>query len=204
MFGMAAPFTAAIVFTLTGSLLVSFGAVVVEVVVFLRTYSYPKPLTTAARLWLMGCFLRRPSFVRQVLVAAGVTIPFPFRHDLGLFVGVGGLVASILAASAAPWRARCRAGITFAAIVLAMVVPYLAYVHLNGGLWNYFVTALEQNQSEAGYANNPFAKGDAWDFQFLYVFHLSSRGGIRSVHHGLEALPRPLGYSVPDQSRAWP
>lgn len=62
---------------------------------------------------------------------------------------------------------------TFAALVLAMVVPYLAYIHLNGGLWNYFVTALEQNQSEAGYVwPNPLAWGEAWDFQLLYVFHL--------------------------------
>lgn len=172
-FGIAAALTAAVVFTLTGSLLASAGAVVVEVAAFPRTYSYPKLLATAAVLWLIGYFLRRPGFLRQVLMAAGVTIAFLFRHDLGVFVGAGGLAASVLAAPTAPWRERCRAGMTFAAIVLAMSVPYLAYVHLNGGLWNYFVTALEQNQSEAGYVwPNPFAEGEAWDFQLLYVFHL--------------------------------
>ena len=172
-FGIAAALTAAIVFELTGSLVVSFGAVLVEVAAFPRTYHYPKLLMTATGLWLIGYFLRRPSFVRQILMAAGVAIAFLFRHDLGVFVGVGGLVASILAAPTAPWRERCRSGTTFAAMVLTMVVPYLAYIHLNGGLWNYFVTALEQNQSEAGYVwPNPLAQGDAWDFQLLYVFHL--------------------------------
>lgn len=172
-FGIAAALTASIVFTLTGSLLVSFSAVVVEVAAFPRTYSYPKLLVTAGGLWLIGYFLRRPSFVRQIMMAASVTIAFLFRHDLGVFVGVGGLVASILAGPTAPWRERCRAGMIFAGLVLAMVVPYLAYVHLNGGIWNYFVTALEQNQSEAGYVwPNPLAQGEAWDFQLLYVFHL--------------------------------
>ena len=44
---------------------------------------------------------------------------------------------------------------------------------MNGGLWNYFVTAFEQNQSEAGYVwPNPFAEGDAWDAQLLSLFHV--------------------------------
>ena len=44
---------------------------------------------------------------------------------------------------------------------------------MNGGLWNYFLTAFEQNQTEAAYVwPNPFAEGDAWDAQLLYVFHL--------------------------------
>ena len=172
-FGIAAALTAAIVSTLTGSPLVAVGAVVVEVVAFPRTYSYPKVLAIAAGLWLIGAFLRRPGVPRQIMMAAGVAIAFLFRHDLGLFVGVGGLVASMLAAPAASWRERCRSGVTFACIAIAIVAPYLLYVHVNGGLWNYLVTALEQNQSEAGYVwPNPFAEGDAWDAQLLYAFHL--------------------------------
>ena len=172
-FGMAAALTAAIVFRLTGSLIVSCGAVAMEVAAFPRTYAYPKVLATAAGLWLIAYFLRKPSFVRQALMAAGVTIAFLFRHDLGLFVGVGGLVASMLAAPTAPWRARWRAGMIFAALVFAMVAPYLVYVHWNGGLWNYVVTALDQNQSEAGYVwSNPFAVDAFSESRLLYLFHL--------------------------------
>lgn len=171
-FGIAAALTAAIVVTLTGSGLLAAGAVLVEVAAFPRTYSYPKLLVIAAGLWLIGCFLRRPSVMRQAAVAAAVAIAFLFRHDLGVFVGVGGLIASILALPAGAWR-RARSGLTFAAMVIAMVLPYLTYVQVNGGLGNYFLTALEQNQSEAGYVwLSPFAEGDAWDAQLLYVFHL--------------------------------
>ena len=172
-FGMAAALTAAIVFRLTGSLIVSCGAVAMEVAAFPRTYAYPKVLATAAGLWLIAYFLRKPSLVRQTLMAAGVMIAFLFRHDLGLFVGAGGLVASMLAAPTAPWRARWRAGMLFAGLVLAMVAPYLVYVHWNGGLWNYVVTALDQNQSEAGYVwPNPFAVDAFSESRLLYLFHL--------------------------------
>ena len=78
----------------------------------------------------------------------------------------------MLAAPTAPWRARWRAGMIFAALVLAMVAPYLAYVHWNGGLWNYVVTALDQNQSEAGYVwPNPFAVDAFPESRLLYLFH---------------------------------
>ena len=172
-FGMAAALTAAIVFRLTGSLIVSCGAVAMEVAAFPRTYAYPKVLATAAGLCLIAYFLRKPSFVRQALMAAGVTVAFLFRHDLGLFVGAGGLVASMLAAPTAPWRARWRAGMLFAVLVLAMVAPYLVYVHWNGGLWNYVVTAWDQNQSfEAGYVwPNPFAVDAFPESRLLYLFH---------------------------------
>jgi hypothetical protein len=172
-FGVAAALTAAIVFRLTESAWFAVAAVAVEVAAFPRTYSYPKLLAIAAGLWAIGCFLRRPTVVRQFLMAAGVAFAFLFRHDLGVFVGVGGLVASVLATPAAPWRERCRSGLAFAAMVIVLAAPYLAYVQVNGGLWNYLVTAFEQNQSEAGYVwPNPFAEGNAWDAQLLYLFHV--------------------------------
>jgi hypothetical protein len=172
-FGMAAALTAVTIFELTGSLFVSFGAAAFEVAAFPRTYAYPKVLMTAAGVWLIGYFLRRPGVTRQIIMAAGVTIAFLFRHDLGVFVGAGGLVASILAAPTAPWRERLRCGMTFAALVVAMVAPYLAYVQMTEGLWNYLITALDQNRGEAGYVwPNPFAAGAPAESQLLYVFHL--------------------------------
>lgn len=171
--GVAAAITATVVFTFTGSLSVAVAAALVETVAFPRAYSYPKPLMTAAALWLIAHFLRRPSGMRQIMMAAGTTIAFLFRHDLGLFVGAGGMVASMLAAPTAQWRERCRNATAFGAFVLAFTAPYLIYVHLNGGLWNYFATALEQNQTESGYEwPNPLSGGEDWTAQLLYAFHL--------------------------------
>jgi hypothetical protein len=172
-FGVAAALTAATILQLTGSAALSFGAVAFELAAFPRAYSYPKVLMTAAGIWFICRFVRRPTTGRQVMMAAGVAIGFLFRHDLGLFVGAGGLVASALAAPETSWRERARHGASFVAMVAAMVFPYLTYVELTGGLRNYVVTALDANRAEAGYVwPNPFEAGASPESRLLYLFHL--------------------------------
>ena len=173
VFGIAAALTAAIVLRLTGSSLAALASVIVELAAFPRSYAYPKLLAIAAGLWLIGAFLRTPNRPRQWLMAAGTVFAFLLRHDLGVFVGAGGLVASILASPTNGFRGRALGALTFALMVAAIVTPYFVYVDLNGGIWNHFATALDQNAAEAGYVwPNPFQLHDGWDSQLLYLFHL--------------------------------
>lgn len=172
-FGIAAALTVITVFELTGSLPLALCAAVLEVAIFPRTYAYPKVLSTALNLWLICLFVRNPTVTRQTFMAAGTTIAFLFRHDLGVFVGLGGLVASVLVPPGAPRHSRVRSGIAFAAMVVTMVAPYLLYVEFSGGLGNYVATTLDANSREAGYVwPNPFAAGAGADSRLLYVFHL--------------------------------
>jgi hypothetical protein len=172
-FGVAAALTAATVFELTNSLPLSLGAVAFELAAFPRAYSYPKVLMTAGGIWLICRFVRRPTTARQMMMAAGVAIAFLFRHDLGVFVGAGGLVASALVAPETGWGERGRRGVAFLAMVAAMVIPYLVYVQLTDGLRNYVVTALDANRAEAGYVwPNPFEAAASPESRLLYVFHL--------------------------------
>ncbi len=172
-FGLASAATAAVVFAATGSALAAWAAVVVETAAFPRTYGYPKPLALAVGLLLIAQYLRRPTRGRELLMAAGTAMAFLFRHDLTAFVAAGGLAAVMLADPEAPWQARLRAALRFAAVASAMAAPYLIYVQVNGGLLNYIATALQQNQREAGYLwLNPFQLGPPWEPQLLYAFHL--------------------------------
>jgi hypothetical protein len=172
-FGAAAALTLVVVLGLTRSLVTALSAVVVEVAAFPRTYSYPKVLAIAAGLWLICGFAREPNFHRKVMMAAGVVVAFLFRHDLGVFAGVGGLAASMLAVPAQSWRERCLSGAVFVGLALVLVAPYVIYVQATEGAANYFATALQQNQEEAGYVwPSPLAGGNAWDAQLLYLFHL--------------------------------
>ena len=172
-FGLAAALTAATIVELTGSVLLGVGLSALEVAAFPRTYAYPKVLATALGLWLMAVFLRRPASVsRLIAMAIAVAVGFLFRHDLGLFLGLGGLVASVLGDQAATRRQRLRRALTFSAAVLALIVPYLLYVQLGDSLWNYVVTAWDQNQVEAGYVwPNPFAPDASAASRLLYLFH---------------------------------
>lgn len=171
-FGIAAAFTAALVFTLTGSPILALSAVLIETAGFPRTYAYPKLLATALGLWLIGSFLRHPGPRRQFLMAVGTVVAFLFRHDLGLFVAIGSVFAVVVAAPAESTRTPWRRAMMFAGMTLALAAPYLAYVELNGGLWNYFATALQQNSTEPGYVwPNPLVMSEAWESQLLYLFH---------------------------------
>ena len=77
--------------------------VVLVVAVFLattafvpRTYGYPKLLLYAIGFSLMTRQAVRPTIARAATMAAVVVIAFLFRHDHGLFLGMGGLLVAAL------------------------------------------------------------------------------------------------------------
>jgi hypothetical protein len=144
-FGLAAALTAAAVRRLTGSMALAILAALLEIAVFPRTYSYPKIVAYAFAFWTYGWYLARPDMKRLLAMAVAVAIAFLFRHDHGLFLGIGGVLTILLGSL----RPRADA-LTFAAFTLALVLPYLVFVQLNGGLWTYFRTGVEFSQREAG------------------------------------------------------
>jgi len=147
-FGLAAAFTAAAVRQLTGSMALAILAALFEIAVFPRTYSYPKIAAYAFEFWLYGRYLARPDRWRLFAMAAGVAVAFMFRHDHGLFLGVGAVLTILLARESAAWK-TARDAAMFTAIVVVLLLPYLVYVQTYGGLWVYFRTGVEFSQREA-------------------------------------------------------
>ncbi len=148
-FGLAAAFTAAAVRQLTGSMALAILAALFEIAVFPRTYSYPKIVAYAFEFWLYGRYLARPDRGRLFAMAAGVAVAFMFRHDHGLFLGVGAVLTILLARESAAWKTSARDAAMFTAIVAVLLLPYLVYVQAYGGLWVYFRTGVEFSQREA-------------------------------------------------------
>ena len=143
-FAVAAAFTAAAVRQLTGSMTLAILAAVIEIAVFPRTYSYPKVVAYAVAFWLYGWYLSAPGTGRLVAMAAGVAMAFMFRHDHGVFLGIGAALTILLGS---PRRMFDLAA--FAGIALLLVLPYLLYVQVNGGLLLYFRNGVEFSQREA-------------------------------------------------------
>lgn len=143
-FGLAAACTAAGVRQLTGSMTLALLATLLEVAVFPRTYSYPKILAYAAAFLAYGWYLKRPSTARVMVMAAAVAMAFLFRHDHGLFLGIGAALTILLGSTR-----RSVDLMTLAVAALAFVLPYLLYVELHGGLLVYFRTGVEFSQREA-------------------------------------------------------
>jgi hypothetical protein len=172
-FGVAASLTAALVVALTASFWAAGGAVAMEVLAFPRTYSYPKILVSAAALWCIAAYVRRPTPTRHAILALVCVIGFLFRHDLGVFAGLGAVAALMFAKPGASPRDRVRDVTRFGVLVLALSAPYVLYVQAHVGIVNYVVTTLDANTAEAGYVwPNPLTADASADARLLYVFHL--------------------------------
>ena len=184
-FGLAAALTVVAARRLSGSLLVGLIAAVLEVAIFPRGYSYPKMLLYAAAPLVIWWFVKRPSLARMTALAVFVQLAFLFRHDHGLFIGAGALVAAALAGEGVrSTRVMLRRVAWFGAISLLVALPYLVYVGINGGVIHYFVQGLRFSAAEAaenGLVIPPFGAGEgvegnaeAFLFFLFYVLPLAA------------------------------
>jgi hypothetical protein len=133
-FGVAAAITLRAGVALTGSIVLSLAAVLIEVLIFPRTYSYPKMVIYATGALAVMWYAARPSRARVVALAAFAVGAFLIRHDHGVYIGVAALVAVLLS----PVPSDRRRGVSSAALlcgaVVALVLPYLIYLQMAGGV----------------------------------------------------------------------
>jgi hypothetical protein len=126
---------------------------ILELLIFPRTYAYPKILAYAAGALALLAVAANPAFTRIVVMAAVTALAFLLRHDHGLFIGLASAVCVALASRADGWRIACRRVATLTAAVVAFLLPWIVFVSLNGGLVSYFETAIEFARAEANASN---------------------------------------------------
>jgi len=150
-FGLAATITAAVVLRLTASIPLALGAIAFEVLIFPRTYSYPKLLLYAAAFLLFDRYVERPTRGRFAAMVTLVAVAFLVRHDHGVFLCIGGSLTAALA-SAGDGAVRVKRAATFIAYVAVLLLPYFVYVHAAEGLWLYIRTAIAFSRREASHS----------------------------------------------------
>ena len=148
-FAVAAACTAVVAYRLSSSLRIALAVTLLEVLIYPRSYAYPKLLVYATGAWAIVAVAVRPSAGRVWILAAIVAASFLLRHDHGLFLGLASVLV-IVDANRANGRAaiRQRVGLLIAAVVLYLA-PWMIFVQMNGGLVAYFTGGLEFAQSEA-------------------------------------------------------
>ncbi len=175
MFSLATVFTFYAAHRLTGSWWIALLVVALEVVIYPRTYSYPKILTYALGFLAMWRYVEQPS--RVVELAVAVVVAFGLRHDHGLYLGAGGLLAVALTPASRATEVVRRA-VTFIVVVLLFLMPYLVFTSVYDGLWRHLIRGLELQQVEGsrGRTIPSFAfdgsfssNAEPWLF---FVFHL--------------------------------
>lgn len=152
-FALAAACTVVAARRLAGSLPIAILVTLLEVLIYPRTYSYPKLLPYAAGAWAMLALAARPSSRPVLLMAAIIAAAFLLRHDHGLLIGVASALCLALASRTDGWRTAVRRVTMLTASAAVLLVPWMVFVALNGGLVSYVETAVEFARAEANASN---------------------------------------------------
>ena len=179
-FAFGAAFTVVAAHRLSGSIAIAVLVALFEVLIYPRTYAYPKILAYAAFAAVItasGVPARRRLVTLGLLVAGA----FLLRHDHGVWLGFASLVYLALASWGEGVRAVLQRGAIVAGVALAVLLPWLLYLALSGGVIPYFETAIEYARSEANASMldawpwfGMGADADAWLFWLFWSLPLAS------------------------------
>jgi hypothetical protein len=148
--GAAAAGTVVAGAALARSAAVALVVAALEVIANPRTFSYPKLVLYAWAAVAILAAVNRPTRARGAVLAVTIAVAFLFRHDHGLYIGV----ASAVGLSVALWPQGARAALAgvagLSAAVALLLAPWAVFVAANGGLTEYFRSALDFSRVEAG------------------------------------------------------
>ena len=132
----------------SASLAVALAIVGLQVLLEPRFYNYPKLLAYAAGIPVIWAYVDRPTLARAVMLGAAVALAFLLRHDHGAYLGAAAAVA-VIAVHAPRAGQIVRRGVQLAAVVAAVLLPYLVFVEVHGGVVTYFRSALAVADTDA-------------------------------------------------------
>jgi hypothetical protein len=133
-FGIGAVLTLRAGVALTGSVILGVAAALIELLVYPRTYSYPKMVLYAASAVAFLWYSRRPSLTRIVGLAAVAACAALVRHDHGLYIGIASVVAVALSPMPSDGYRGGASVAILAAAVFVFMLPYFLYLHTAEGI----------------------------------------------------------------------
>jgi hypothetical protein len=134
---------------LAGSTWLAAALTLLVILIWPRSYSYPKVLLYGAAVWAIVAAVDRPAAWRRAMLAALTAVAFLFRHDHGVYIGA----AAAFAVALDGWRlglsTAMRRLASFAVTSFVLVSPWLAYVSYEQGLVDYFASGIGFSRAEA-------------------------------------------------------
>ncbi len=148
--GMSIAYVLAILLAtrVAGSRIAALVAVALAILLVPRLYAYPKLLLYTVNLWLIWRYADAPRLSRLWAVAIGTAVAFLFRHDHGAYIGVAMGVMLVLVHAQQGWHTLVRRLATFGAATTLLLLPFLLFLQLNGGVVSYFRNTLETARGE--------------------------------------------------------
>jgi len=137
---------------LSRSMLIATLATTIPVLAYPVSYSYPKLLAPALACAASGLYAARPSTTSAALIGLAIATSFLFRHDLGIFVGIG-VVAMLVAYHGWSGEGIVNGGRVVVGVAVLAVSPYLIWVQVHEGLATYIADGMAFSAREAQRAN---------------------------------------------------
>lgn len=151
-YAIAAALSFRVAARLSRSMLAAALAVIAQVAIFPRTYSYPKLLVQAVAIAVACWAVRNLTTRRIAALSAATALGYYFRHDHAVYLGVATVTLLVIAQWPAGMRAAARTVVLYAALAAAFVLPHLLYVQWAAGIPTYVAIARQYVGSEAASA----------------------------------------------------
>lgn len=148
-FAIAAALTFIAATRLSQSAIAASVAVLAQVMVYPRTYSYPKLLVQAIAVAVACWAIERLSTRRLAALAAATALGYYFRHDHAIYLGAATVALLMVARWQMGLPAATRTVAQYGAMVMAFVLPHLLYVQWAAGLPTYVAIARHYVSAES-------------------------------------------------------
>jgi hypothetical protein len=137
---------------LSRSLMAASLAVIAQLAVYPRTYSYPKLLVQAIAI-AVACWAVQHLTIRRIAaLSAAAALGYYFRHDHAAYLGVATVALLVVAQWRAGFPAIVRSVAIYTGLAAAFVLPHLVYVQWAIGVPTYLAIARQYVDSEAASA----------------------------------------------------
>ena len=121
--------------------------IAIAIVAATPTYHFPKLFFYPVAVWVAWWYMEAPNVRRGVVVGIVTAAAFLYRHDHGVYIGVGALLAFVLARVINPasrrWQSSAREVVAFTAAAAFPLLPWAILVQRNEGLIDYVRTRAE-------------------------------------------------------------
>jgi hypothetical protein len=134
MLALGAALTLVIGARASGSVWVGALAALVQLALGPRFYNYPKVVLYALAVLVWWAYVRAPGVGRLMALGVLTAVAFLFRHDHGLYIGIGTAVLLAVTARDAGLTATARAAVVYGGVTLVCLAPYLAFLQIHGGV----------------------------------------------------------------------
>jgi len=132
--------------------------IAIAIIAATPTYHFPKLFFYPAAVWALWWYMEAPSVARAAVVGLVTDAAFLFRHDHGIYIGVGAVLTFVLArvinAASRDWPSSAREVLAFSSAAALPLVPWAILVERNEGLMDYVRAraAWGATQEPAGFA----------------------------------------------------